>query len=88
MTALLVLPFMKWRLHRRFQREIVSDLGDFLNLYTKRLRIWFRESIDALKRVFESAADVYRVQVQRVEIHRTQDPRQMSLDLDRLKGNL
>jgi hypothetical protein len=45
------------------------------------------ESIDALKRAFESAADVYRVQVEKVGIHRVQDPRQMSLDLDRLKGN-
>jgi GTP-binding protein EngB required for normal cell division len=87
-TALLVLPFVKWRLHRRAQREIVSDLDSFLNLYTKRLQNWFRESIDALKRVFESAADVYRVQVQKVGIHRAQDPRQMTLDLDRLKRNL
>jgi hypothetical protein len=84
----LALPLVKWRLHRRFHRQISLDLSDFLDFYGKQLRSWSRESVDALKKAFESAADIYRIQLQKGEIRITQIPRQTSADLDRLKANL
>jgi GTP-binding protein EngB required for normal cell division len=88
LRLVLILPLVKWRLHRRFQGAILLDLSEFLDLYTKLLRSWFRESMDTLKKAFESAADIYRIQLRKGEIHIIQDPQQISADLDRLKANL
>jgi GTP-binding protein EngB required for normal cell division len=65
LAHMLILPLVKWQLRRRFQREMLLDLSEFLDLYTKLLRSWFRESMDALKKAFESAADIYRIQLQK-----------------------
>ena len=88
LTTFLILPLVKWQLHRKIRRQILLDLSDFLDLYTKQLRSWLRESVDALKKAFESAADMYRIQLQNGEIPMTQDPLQTSADLNRLKSNL
>jgi len=88
LTTVLVLPLVKWQLHRRVRRQMFLDLSDFLDLYTKQLRGWLRESVDALKKAFESAADLYRIQLQNGEIPMSQDPLQTSADLNRLKANL
>jgi hypothetical protein len=88
LTTTLVFPLLKWQLDRKIRKQISFDLSDFLGLYAKQLRNWLRESVDALKKAFESAADMYRIQLQNGEIPMSQDPVQMSADLSRLKANL
>jgi hypothetical protein len=81
-------PLLKWQIDRKIRKQISFDLTDFLDLYAKQLRSWFRESVDALKKAFESAADMYRVQLQNGELPVCQDPLQTSADLNWLKANL
>jgi GTP-binding protein EngB required for normal cell division len=88
LTTVLSLSLVKWRLQRQFHKQIFSDLGDFLDVYAKQLRSWLRESVEVLKKSFESAADIYRVRLQSSEIPITQDPQETIADLDRLKANL
>ncbi len=85
LTTALTLPLLKWRLQRELRRQILVDLSDFLDLYSKQTQKWLRESIDVLKRTFEAAADIYRIQLQNNEIPVAQDRLQTSADLDRLK---
>jgi GTP-binding protein EngB required for normal cell division len=88
LTTFLTLPLVKWQLQHALRRHILLDLNDFLTLYAKQLRNWLRESVDALQKAFESAADIYRIQLQNGDIPMTQDPLQTSVDLNRLKANL
>ena len=88
LTTVCSLSLVKWQLQRQFHKQIFSDLGNFLDVYTKQLRSWLRESVEVLKNSFESAADIYRVRLQSGEISITQDPQQMLADLNRLKANL
>jgi hypothetical protein len=80
-------PLLKWQLDREIRKQICFDLTDFLDLYTKQLQSWLRESVDELKKAFESAADIYRVRLES-GISMSGDPVQISVDLGRLKANL
>jgi len=89
--ALTIVPsllLVKWQLHRKLRRQVLLDLTGFLDLYATQVRNWLRESVDALKKAYEAAADLYRIQLQNGEIPGAQDRLQMSADLDRLKANL
>ena len=87
MTTVLILPLVKWHLHRQFNRKILAELSTFLDLYTKQFQNWLRDSIGVLKKAFESAADMYRLQLRNVENPISQGPSQTSADLELLKGN-
>jgi hypothetical protein len=86
-TTFLIRPLLKWQLDREIRKQICFDLTDFLDLYTKQLQSWLRESVDELKKAFESAADIYRVRLES-GISMSGDPVQISVDLGRLKANL
>jgi hypothetical protein len=81
------LPLVKWQLHHKFNRQILAELSTFLDLYTKQFQKWLRDSIGVLKKAFESAADIYRIQLRNVENPISQGPSQISADLELLKGN-
>jgi hypothetical protein len=86
-TTALVLPLLRWQLDRRIRKQIFFDLTDFLDLYAKQLKNWLHESIDALRKAFRSATDMYRMQLRNGEIAMSQDPVQTSADLSLLKEN-
>jgi hypothetical protein len=88
LTSLLSFPLLKWKLRRELRRQILVDLSEFLDVYGAQAQKWLQESVRALRKVFESAADMYRIQLQNDEIPVTQDRVQTSADLDRLKANL
>jgi primosomal protein N'' len=46
LTTVCSLSLVKWQLQRQFHKQIFSDLGDFLDVYTKQLRSWLRESVE------------------------------------------
>jgi GTP-binding protein EngB required for normal cell division len=87
-TTVPTLTLAKWQLHRKFYKQISSDLTVFLDVYAKQLRNWLRESVEVLKKSFESAADLYRMQLRNGEIPMTLDPQRTAADLNRLKANL
>ena len=86
-TTFPILPLVKWQLHHKFNRQILTELSTFLDLYTKQFQKWLRDSIGVLKKAFESAADMYRLQLRNVENPISQGPSQISADLELLKGN-
>jgi GTP-binding protein EngB required for normal cell division len=88
MTTVLILPLLKWQLDRNIRKQIFFDLTDFLDLYAKQLRNWLNESVDALRKAFRSATDMYWMQLRNGEIPMSQDPVQTAADLSLLKGNL
>jgi GTP-binding protein EngB required for normal cell division len=81
----LVWPFAKWRLRRAVHKEKLLHLNEFLDIYSKQLRDWLVESVDALKKSFEMGADMYRMQAQGRQIPISEDRSQISEDLILLK---
>src|SRR5580704_2818975 len=59
----------------------LSELSTFLDFYSKQLQNWLRDSIGVLQKAFESAADMYRIQLLSDESPISQDPSQITVDL-------
>ena len=81
-----MLPCVKWRLHRADHKEKLLHLNEFLDIYAKQLRDWLIESVDALKKSFETGADAYRIQAQDRRFPISEDRSQILKDLNSLKN--
>jgi GTPase Era involved in 16S rRNA processing len=87
LVPILPMPVLKCHLDGQLRAQISSELNDFLNFYAKQLRHWLRESVGDLKQKFESAADMYRVELRGWEKPMPEDAGQMAADLERLKSS-
>jgi hypothetical protein len=78
-------PLAKHQLQERIRQQSGAQLGDFLNSYAKQVRQWFREAVANLRTSFQSAATIYRAEIDAPEVESPQDNGQLAADLEELK---
>jgi GTPase Era involved in 16S rRNA processing len=79
-------PLVKRQLQQQIRRQVSSDLSDFLGVYARKLRNWFREVIANLRTSFRCVAAIYRIELERGETELPSNEAQIVADLERLQS--
>jgi GTPase Era involved in 16S rRNA processing len=77
---------VKRQLQQQIRRQVSSDLSDFLGVYARQLRNWFREVIANLRTSFRCVAAIYRIELEREDTEPRSNEAQIAADLERLKS--